>query len=691
MKGDEKGKNRSTRNHTPPSSKEPTKSTLANGVRSTPKKQKPIQQEPKDAQNEKQAPEKTPPKTNTSSSTPPGTKGENAKKAGANTTGVEDNGKSKKDKLEHQVADKAMDATPGLSQFNNARKALKKYNQGKKKMGAEEGLTDKVEKVADDAVDKGIKGVKLAAGAKIGVDMGMAAMAMAMAMKMLMMLKGMAFAILGKIAGFFAGIFSAVSGFISSVLGVAAGVGQAIASILMVVAVASTGMLGYGLVESVTRKDDSGGMCVPTTTRVPKGLDYEFGEGGIAMTNEESAKKLWSVYSEIGGSKAQTAAVLGNLHVESGGLDPTAVETIYNEYGRMGPSKQDAMAKDFLIKLVNPGYSAKYPNIKYMGIGLAQWTNGRNRLLLDYAKGIGENWYEFDTQMKFMLVADDKLRQKQLRTFLKANPSNVSKETERFMNTWIGLSSPNKSLSSRQQNAKDYMFALERIEADTEYAESILSGLNVTRSAANTKAGSYHQDDGCGKPIKSHYANVAVDGTGEVPSDLVLTAWTRESFPESLKEYWKNPEDAGLMWGNATGWATGIYPDQCAAFAHSYFMRLYPGWNQEGRPTKRPFGDGGVAATKWASHYREKVSSVPKAGAIFSDKTASSAGHTGIVQHVFKNGDILIIEQNVPGASGQANNMSYSWSWRVIKKDRYLQAKWTFFKPSTAEPQWTSG
>lgn len=615
--------------------------------------------------------------------------GNEAKNATANATGVDYSDKGMKDRLEHQAADMAMDATPYLSQFNNARKSLKDFNKAKKDLGGgDDGITDKAEKAMDDGVDKGIKGVKVAAGAGAVSGAGTLGAAGFMMMKMLMMLKGMALAALGKLGGFIGSIFGAMSSFFSGVLGVAGAVGQSIAAGVMAIVVTGTSVFGYGVFQELSNKDDSV-LCVPTETKVSKSSQEYIGGGEIEAVRKDNAVKLWSVYSELGGSKEQTAAVLGNLQAESS-LDPTAVETIYSEPFAIGSRKQLAIDVDFKVDLISSSYASRFPAIDYVGIGLAQWTNERNRLLITYANANDVNWYDFDTQVRFMLDGDAEYRQDQLTDFLNAEPGNVQSETERFMNTWIGLSSPNSSLGHRQTNATDYMFILERATANTDYADSILSGINVDRSEGNRAAGAYHQDDGCGNPIKTHYGNQAADGTGEVPVGLTLVPWSRETLPDSLKEFAKNPEDAGLAWGNASGWTNGIYPDQCAALSHSYFIQLYPGWNMQGRPTTRPFGDGGVVAEKWAAHYGERVVDYPTAGAVFSDATTSVYGHTGIVQHVFSNGDILVNEQNIRGVSGEGAGLDYSWSWRVIKKDKYEQKNWEFFKPSDAEPQWTT-
>lgn len=612
---------------------------------------------------------------------------------GSNATGVDYSDKGLKDQLEHQAADVAMDATPVLGQINSARKALKNANKKKKELSGNpdsDDVLDKTEKAADKTVDAGIKTAKVAVGGAAGAGMGYAAASMLMLMKTLMFLKGMAFGIAGKIAGFFVGAFQAISSFVTGALGVSAAIGNAVASGVIALTVGVASLIGGVAVDTLTIRDPSDMACAPEQKAVDTvSQDYVEAGGEVALLQEENAGKLWSVYSAMGGSKEQTAAVLGNLHYESGGLDPTATETIASEPFVMGPLKLDALAKDYNVRAIAPDYAARFPAIQRIGIGLAQWTNGRNSLLVNYAKDKGANWYDFDTQIGFMLAGDEPYRQEQLKDFLASTPGTIDAETERFMNSWIGLSSPNPSASARKEHAVSYLFTLERATADTAYAEGILSGLNVNRGEGNAAAGAFFHDDGCGSPLATHYAgDKAEDGTGEVPAGLALVPWTRETLPEGLRQFAVDPELAGLAWGSSSGWATGIYPGQCVALASSYFMQLYPDWNQGGRGTNRPTGNGKFTAGGWASHYGATVTSAPSTGAVFSNTTSSVYGHTGIVQHVFANGDILIAEQNIRGASGDANGQQYSWSWRVIKTDRYQQDKWTFFKPSDVEPQW---
>lgn len=611
-----------------------------------------------------------------------------SKLPGADATGVDYGDKGMKDRLEHQAADVVMDATPGLSQFNSARKALKKMNKAKKQAGGKEGITDDAEKLADKGVDVGIKATKVAVGTNMGVMGGTLATGAALTTKMLLMAKGFLAAGASKAFGFAAGIFQALSTAVTNVLGVGAAVGNFFAGGIIATTVIVTSVVSGTFITQMGSKDPGGLMCAPDTKTVDKSLTDYIGDAETNAQREANAGKLWSVYSALGGTKERAAAVLGNLHHESGGLDPTAMETISSEPFQIGARKQDAISKGYKIDLVDPEYAARFPAIDYMGIGLAQWTNERNRLLVAYAEDKGSAWYEFDTQVGFMLAGDHDYRQEQLLAFVKDGGGTVDRATEVFMNTWIGLSSPNPSLGARQEHALDYMFMLEMATADTAYAESILAGMNVDRGSGNAAADAPFKDDGCGNPIAVHYAgDKAADGTGEVPPGVAIVPWTRETLPSELQKYAADPQKAGVTWGSGGGWAPGVIPDQCVAFATSYFMQLFPSWSSHG--ASRPTGNGNTTAFGWATHYGESVTSAPSSGAVFSEALSNPYGHTGIVQHVFSNGDILVAEQNVSGVSGELAGMSYSWSWRVIPKAVYQGDQWKFFKPAGEEPAWS--
>ena len=107
----------------------------------------------------------------------------------------------------------------------------------------------------------------------------------------------------------------------------------------------------------------------------------------------------------------QICAMLGNFQEESG-LDPTAVETVYNDSFNIGTKKQYFMSYDFVVEYAKAydqstyDYFNEYDTIHRVGIGLAQWTDvlpegssfdisnpGRNFKLVTYAKLYGMEYY----------------------------------------------------------------------------------------------------------------------------------------------------------------------------------------------------------------------------------------------------------------------------------------------------------
>lgn len=166
-------------------------------------------------------------------------------------------------------------------------------------------------------------------------------------------------------------------------------------------------------------------------------------------------------------------------------------------------------------------------------------------------------------------------------------------------------------------------------------------------------------------------------GTGSVSTSGV--AWAEGNLPAELKEYVVDPKKLGMGYGSATGWFNP--GNQCVMFSSSYFKNFW----KLSQSVMVLFGKD--SASDWANAVGGKASSTPKDGAIASVPGYTplegpySAGHTFIVSHVFENGDILIIEQNYNGMSGESNGTTNTWDYRMIKKNTYVNNHFTFFTP----------
>lgn len=430
--------------------------------------------------------------------------------------------------------------------------------------------------------------------------------------------------------------------------------------------------------------------CVADKTSVADSvLDWqESGESSLMRT--ENITKAWSLFSEMGVNEMAAAGILGNFDFESG-LDSTGVETIYDEPYAIGPKKAKAEAANFKMAVMDPAYKARFPGVDMGGIGLGQWSNGRNTTLRNYAKDRGLMWHDIGTQLAFMFDGDNKGDIDLLWNIANDPNLTIDSATQRFMAEWERPASL-ASLSGRQTSAAKLFLDLQTITVDTDYAQSIISGMNKDVAQSNNNKGSYAQDDGCGDTVGSHKGGQA-DGTGVFPAGVTGTMWSPASLPSELKAFTHNPEDVGMSYGSQTGWnVNNGNPGQCVAFSDAYMQALY------GVP--KPGGvDGGGVAEAWANKYKGSLggalSKVPAAGAVFSYNNSGQYGHTGVVDHVFANGDILVVEQNITGYSGDNNGTPSTWSWRYFTKDIYEgknttsnSRDWKFYKPTKA-PAWS--
>jgi len=168
------------------------------------------------------------------------------------------------------------------------------------------------------------------------------------------------------------------------------------------------------------------------------------------------------------------------------------------------------------------------------------------------------------------------------------------------------------------------------------------------------------------------------DGTGEVNYND-YQAWKPKDLPSDLKEYALNPESMGMKYNDGGSWWWA--GNQCTNLTASLMHVL---WQKDGQNFDNQLGDGIAVVGNLASKFGDKGrSKTPHAGSAFSSGGQTSAGHTGVVSHVFKNGDILIIEQNYTGYSGASAPGEYcTYNYRYVSKSGMEKDAFEFYDPS---------
>lgn len=170
--------------------------------------------------------------------------------------------------------------------------------------------------------------------------------------------------------------------------------------------------------------------------------------------------------------------------------------------------------------------------------------------------------------------------------------------------------------------------------------------------------------------------SLASDGTGShsISINPAGNYYSKDELPDELKKFAIDPESIGMKYGapwkggisgpNGNGWLdfVGVFDagwaGQCTELSASMLYNL---WEKDGQHFVNAQGNGPEVASIVAQKTGAKVTKTPKVGSVFSEASI----HTGIVSHVFENGDILVIEQNTP-KSGNTIGKPNTWNYRLI-------------------------
>lgn len=192
---------------------------------------------------------------------------------------------------------------------------------------------------------------------------------------------------------------------------------------------------------------------------------------------------------------------------------------------------------------------------------------------------------------------------------------------------------------------------------DLHFEGSLSSGNNAVSDSNKSANNSADSDSN----NQSAYCNTddsgSADGTGKI-KESGLSFWDKNSIPDDIKPYVHNITSKKLDWRLTT-------PDaynQCAGFSQVYMNAI---WS----PNLTFRGNGNVTADAVAKVTGVKVTTTPKAGAVFS---SDRPNHTGVVLHVLANGDLIIANQNAV-KSGQNAGTSKDYEITLVPKKSYAK------------------
>lgn len=364
----------------------------------------------------------------------------------------------------------------------------------------------------------------------------------------------------------------------------------------------------------------------------------------------------------IGGSEREHAI---GLYFANNGVNPSASAYLaksFKDNHYINTTLDSNCNTECLIKMIQNNEISNLSIGGYQATDTEQWKDASNVVMKAYKAN--KQWYNSSIQLKAMMDVVNALGHTEGSKLFTLDSEDIS----------------GAKTAVRSEEDYDLTELVKYINDNRSVGKMLGSGLGKSR--VNGGKASDTSDFG---DASYNDGTVKVDGTGTYnPADGAI--WTDTRFephvarrqiglPDSIAPYAIDPTKVGLLWSDEASWYLRCYDyANCTDFSSNMAARL---WSKDGQPAENVMGNGGQVTSFWEKKGIPKVN-VPSAGAVFSVEYGPGlAGHTGIVSHVFEDGTILIIEQNVAGWSGAENGSPRTWNWRILRPEEW-QGKYTF-------------
>lgn len=315
-----------------------------------------------------------------------------------------------------------------------------------------------------------------------------------------------------------------------------------------------------------------------------------------------------------------------------------------------------------LIKMIRNNEISNLSIGGYQATDTEQWKDASNIVMKAYKAN--KQWYNSSIQLKAMMDVVNALGHTEGSKLFTLDSEDIS----------------GAKTAVRSEEDYDLTELVKYINDNRSVGKMLGSGLGKSR----VNGGKASDTSGFGDASYND-GTVKVDGTGTYnPADGAI--WTDTRFephvarrqiglPDSIAPYAIDPTKVGLLWSDEASWYLRCYDyANCTDYSAN---AAYHMWFKDGQPAENVMGNGGQVTSFWEKKGIPKTN-IPKAGNIFSVEYGPGlAGHTGQISHVFEDGTILIIEQNVAGWSGAENGSPRTWNWRILRPEEW-QGKYTF-------------
>lgn len=433
--------------------------------------------------------------------------------------------------------------------------------------------------------------------------------------------------LVASVMGVGATVSGAVGGAVSATV---AGVTSFAAGGLALVVLVASAVVMVGDGANLAQRDTGLERC---TVVAQTALDNVDGSNGdVDAATMSNAKTIYSVLSAWGMPDENIAGIIGNWDAESG-IDPTSVQGDFDSPQQMTENKK-AEARNTAN-----------------GIGLGQWTAGRNTKLREYATGHGIDWWGIKTQLGFLVSPNEGGNATVVQTMISRSQGSPADAAYYFHDQWERSADTAAMKARRATYANKWMGLFSGWTADKSLADSILAQAGTTVTGADTA----RADAIRANCLSAGSAGITTSEGGmtlEQAQELIdLYKREGEEFLDS-KYGAGGPGDCG--YGKA---------DNCVGF-DTYFMNKYTTFDQYA------VGNGIDQAASIARMTGKTTSKTPTVYSIASGPGTGSAGHVMVILGI--QGDQAIIGEAACGTN-HAGTRAYTRSVASI-----TDTDWTF-------------
>jgi hypothetical protein len=419
------------------------------------------------------------------------------------------------------------------------------------------------------------------------------------------LLLAMGKAAFGAVIGVGTAISSAVGGAVSAVV---AGVASFAAGgvVITLVVVSSVMMIDSG--NAVAMRDSTVGCQVVAKRALDK---VDGSDTNVDASTLANAKTIYSVLSAWGMPDENIAGIIGNWDAESH-IDPTSVQGDFDSPQVMSDAKkQKATDTD-------------------NGIGLGQWTFGRNANLRGYADALGKDWWTLETQLGFMVSDAEGLDARVVKLMISESKGTPSDAALYFHANWERSADTPQMAERRATYATKWMGLFSGWTKNEALAQSILAQAGTTVTGANTARANAVRSD-CrsvgNAALTMKEGGLTLEEATALMADYKVNgeAFLQARYPSG------GPDDCG--YGKA---------DNCVAFS-TYFVNKYTSFQ------KYAPGNGIDIAGRMAEMMGKQLTKTPTVYSVASGPGSGPEGHTFVVLGI--QGDQAVIGEAACGTN----------------------------------------